>query len=419
MMTFEYAFSFHTKLLRGVCRSFRDVLDDRENVVWKNILEKHSKPMVQSRILWGKSVGVTALIVRESVVQNRCVSCRLWFNLKKNYLHDLLLCGRCSKKQVFRVVNLRKACFNYFLDYQVQKENHLLVKARKGRAFDVLLNDVRNMAFAKYPDGELQRKMNARFCKAFKTELRKQQEKEKRVREIGYKFCDILWQSPSRVDLVLRDQGVLKDLVQKFGSREHVFGDTFDRRVRAAMKCQVAAQHLYDYGAMLTYMRKLNLLDHRYEVTSGHRCNPYNIYRHHVNEGLHFYELSRLHADSKEELRSRAREVETYLLRNKINEKERKALAVAMCAEESMNYSPEDFNGFVLRQEGNPVHLARHKREQEFLHQNHLAWETNNFLVAGHDPGYAQKLGTCNVLHRTKGYPPMMRTCVINLSTTR
>lgn len=419
MLTFEYASSYHVQILRSVCSTFRNVLDDDESVVWHSILKKYSTPLVHNRVLWGDSVGSTALMVKESVLRNHCVSCRLWFGLRKNELHDLLLCERCSKKQVFRVVNLRKACTNYFLDYQVQKENNLLVTVRKGRSFQVLLNHVRAVALGTYPDGLLQKKMNERFCKTFKTELRKQREKEKRMREISYKFCDVLWKSPSRVDVVLRNQQVLQSLVRRYRSSQYVFGDSLDRKVRAVTKPQVVAKHLYDYAAMLTYMRKLNLLDDAYEVTQGHRCDPNNVFRHHVNAGLHFYELSRLHADSKQELAGRALQVETYLSLNALDSAQRSALAVAMCAEESVNFNQDDFREFVLRQQGNPVQVARRVREQNFLDHNHLAWEMNNFLALGCSPEEALRLGTANVLHRTKGYPPMMRSCIIDLSSSR
>ena len=419
ILTFEYASSYHVQTLRGVCTAFRQVLDDDESVVWNSMLNTYSTPLVHNRVLWSESVGTTALMVKESVLRHHCVSCRLWFSLRRNELHDLLLCERCGKKQVFRVVNLRKACSNYFLDYQVQKENNLLVKVRKGRSFQVLLNHVRAVALGTYPDGLLQEKMNARFCKAFNTELRKQREKEKRMREISHRFCDVLWESPARVDAGLRNQQVLHSLVRKYGSAECVYGDSMDRKVRASMKSKVVARRLYDYGAMLTYMRKLNLLDDAYEVTQGHRCHPRNIFRHHVNAGLHFYELSRLHADSKEELASRSLEVETYLSLNDLNSARRNGLAVAMCAEESINFIVDDFREFVLHQRGNPVQLARQARERIFLDQNHLAWEMNNFLALGHTPQEAERVGKINVLHRTKGYPPMMRSCVIDLFTSR
>lgn len=392
------------------------MLDDRKNSAWKSMIQEYCTPLVPNQILWGKSLGTTALMVRASVLQHCCISCRLWFNLKPNKLYDIILCGRCSKKNVFRVVSLKKACFNYFLDYGFQKENRNLVKTKVGRSFLVLLTHVRMVAFDKYPGGELVSKMNKRFARAFKTELKKQQEKEKRIRVISYKFIDVLWQTPLRVDPVLRNQATLTDMIQSFGSTEDVFGDALERKVRASTTVGTVAQHLYDYGAMLTYMRKLDLLDFKYDATGGHHCSPFNIYRHHVNEGLHFYEISRQHADARKELASRVLEVETYILRTPMTQPERKALSVAMCAEDSINYSAEDFERFVVGQWGNPAEISRHVREREFLHQNHLAWEINNFLVSGHDQDDAQQLGKWNVLHRTKGYPPMMRGCFINLT---
>lgn len=404
------------QVLRVVCPRFRELLDDRENLVWKSILKDYCTPLVQNRMLWGKSLGTTALMVKASVVGNSCLSCRLWFNLKVNKLYDIILCGRCSKKFIFRVVTLRKACFNYFLDYEFQKENNLLVKARKGRSYLVLFRHVRMMAEARYPGGELEQKMNNRFARSFKTELRKQREKEKRIRDISYKFCDILWETPSRVDPVLRNKEVLEDLVDGFGSRDEVFGDALEHRVRAYTKTAVVAKRLYDYAAMLTYMRKLDLLDFKYDVTVGHHCTPRNIFRHHVNDSLHFYELSREHVDAKNELSARLLEVETYLLRTPLDEPRRKSLAVAMCAEESINYVAQDFEGFVVGQKGNPVEISRRVREREFLQHNHLAWEMNSFLARGHDQETAQRLAEINVLHRTKGYPPMRRDCFIRLS---
>ena len=417
VLIFEFTAHPYLQNLRGVSRGFRDILDDRSNATWSSTMTKHCTPMVARRLLWGNSVGTTALMARASVVHQTCISCRLWFNLDRNEFYDLVVCRRCAKKTAFKVVNLNKACFNYFLDYKTQQENTELVKTRKGRSFLVLLAHVRRIASAKYPGGELQDKMNARFARAFKMELRQQQERGRRIQDISFKFIDVLWQTPSRVDMVLRDQEVLKDLVQHFGSRSDVFGDTMEKRIKAATPTKVVAQRLYDYAAMLTYMRKLGLLDFRYDVTDGHRCNPNYVYRHHVNEGLHFYELSRQHADDKIEISKRTKELETYLVRHSLTTPERRALAVALCAEEAINYSLGDFHGFVAYGEGNPVTVARRVRERDFLAQNHLALETSQFMAAGYNHEEAAALATKNVLHRTKGFPPMMRTCFIHLST--
>lgn len=415
--TLEYTRFPSLEVLRCVCRCFRDVLDDGENSAWKSIIERYSTPLVPNRILWGRSLGTTALMVRASVLEHSCISCRLWFNLKPHKLYDIVLCKRCSKKHVFQVVSLKKACFNYFLDYGFQKENHNLVKAKCGRSFLVLLTHVRMVAFQKYPNGELVSKMNKRFARGFQAELKKQREKEKRIRAISHKFIDVLWQTPLRVDTVLRNQETLTDMVQGFGSIQDVFGDALERKVRASISVGTVAQRLYDYGAMLTYMRKLDLIDFKYDATEGHHCKPNHIYRHHVNGGLHFYELTKQHADARKELRVRVLEVETYILRTNMTQEERTALSVAMCAEDSINYNAVDFQEFVIGRQGNPAEISRHVREREFLLQNHLAWEINHFLVQGHSQIAAERLGKSNVLHHTKGYPPMVRGCFINLST--
>lgn len=417
-LTFGYTRASSLQVLRTVCGSFREVLDDKENAVWKSMIKKYCTPLVRNGLSWGKSLGTTALMTKASVLGHSCISCRLWFNLKTNKLYDVLLCGRCSKKHMFRVVTLKKACFNYFLDYGVQKENKSLVTCKNGRSFLVLLNHIRAVAFRKYPDGELAKKINARFAKSFQIELKKQLEKEKRTRAICFKFCDVLYQTPSRVDVVLRSQPLLTDMVHSFGSTYDVYGDALDLKVTSNTKPRVAAQHLYDYAAMLTYMRKQNLLDHKYDVTAGHRCTPNNVYRHHVNEGLHFYELVNQHADARDELAVRQLEVETYLLRKAPTQAQRKSLSVAMCAEESINYVAQDFQSFVVGQKGNPVEISRQVREREFLNHNHLGWEISNFVQHGYDQETARQMATSNVLHRTKGYPPMKRICFINLSTS-
>ncbi|CAM9269604.1 unnamed protein product, partial [Sphacelaria rigidula] len=418
MCTFGFTAHPYLHVLRGVCRGFREVLDDRSNMVWKSIMTRHCN-LVVPRLLWGKSFGTTALMVRASKVQHTCVSCRLWFNLETNRFYDVLVCKRCSKKNVFKVVNLNRACFNFFLDYKVQKNNSLLVKEQKGRSFLVLLSHVRQVALEQHPNGELEKKTSARFSRAFRAELRKHEQRGRRIQDIYFKFVDILWQTPARVDSVLRDQVVLRDMVENLGSREDVFGDTLEKRVKAFTKTNVVAQRLYDYAAMLTYMRKLGLLDFRYDATPGHKCKPYYVFKHHLHDGLHFYELTRQHADGKNELSRRITDLNNYMLHkgNTLTISARKALAVAMCAEEAINYNPDDFEDFVLRQEGNPVEIARRVREKEFLNQNHLAWQTHHLVTtSGMDNEMAERMATKSVFHRTKGFPPMMRVCFIHLS---
>lgn len=416
MSTFEYTRPPSIQFLRLVCRRFRITLDNRNNVVWKDLLQTHSTPLVNKRLLFGNSLGTTALLVKASVVRDECVSCRLWFNLVRNPLYDLLVCKRCSKKANFRVVSLKKACMNYFLDYKAQTANESLVRFRKGNSLQVVWMHVRAIAFSEYPNGELDNKIGARFAKAYKTEIRRHGAKEKRIRDIAYSFLDVLWQSPARVDQILRNQELVKDLVYSFGSKEDVFGDVLEHRVRSAMKTTTVAKRLYDYAAMLTYMRKLQLLDFRYTVTAGHRCNPYNIYRHHVNEGLHFYEIARHHADAMEEFKGRILAVEVYMLKKDPTKLQRKSLAVAMCAENKVDYDAEFFKDFVENKRGNPAELSRKLREKQFLNQNHLAWERNNFLLRGYSLQAAEMLGEKNVLHRTKGYPAMMRFLTVQLS---
>lgn len=418
MSTFEYTRHSSIQALRGVCRRFKLTLDNKDNVVWKSLLEKYSTPLVGKRLLFGNSLGTTALMVKASVESHECISCRLWFNLVRNPLYDIVVCKRCSKKTNFRLVSLKQACMNYFLDYRAQRDDQSLVKFKKGNSLQVLWTHIRIIAFSKYPDGELEKKINARFAKKYKTELRRHDAKETRIIDIAFRFVDAVWQSPTRVDQVLRDQELVKDLVYTFGSKEDVFGDVLEHKVRSVTKTNTVAHRLYDYAAMLTYMRKLNLLDFRYGVTSGHRANPYHIYRHHVNEGLHFYEITRQHADAKNEFTDRILAVEVYMLRNTLTELQRKTLAVAMCAEDKIDYDPEFFKTFVQTKEGNPVGLSRQLREKKILDQNHLSWETNSFLVGGHNQDVAEMLAKKNVLHRTRGYPPMMRFLTVNLGSS-
>lgn len=401
------------KVLRCTCRSFRDVLDNK-NPDWQAVIDKYCTPLVP--LSWGKSLGTTALMVRSSALRNTCICCRLWFSIKVNKFYDVRICGVCSKKNLFRVVTLRKACFNYFLDYELQKQNAGLIKIKRGRSFSVLLSHIRIVAQEKYPDGLLETKINARFAKALKTEMKKQLEKEKRVQDLSLKFCDVLWLNPARVDAVLRDQAIVTGLITSFGSKNEVFGDLMERRVKASTSVSVAARNIYDYAAMLTYMRKLNLLDFRYGVTGGHRCHPNNIFRHHIHAGLHFYELAREHADARDELASRLVHVETYMLRKRPTQSERASLCIAMCAEDSVNYRAEDFECYVVGSKGNPVEISRQLRKRDFLHQNHLVSEINHFLHHGYDYEKAQRLAKQNVLYRTKGYPPMKRVCFINLT---
>lgn len=401
-------------VLRLVCRRFRQVLDDK-NIFDKMYVENCS-PLVP-RLLFGNSIGTTSLKICASKKEKCCISCGLWFNLKMNIFYDILLCDKCSRKYIFRVVTLRRACFNYFLDYEVQKENKSLVKVKHGRSFRTLLHHVRKIAVNKYPHGQLEEKMNERFARAYQTEINKQQQRERRIREISYKFCDVLWEAPSRVDSILHDQEALKDLVHRFGSLTDVFGDTLEHKVRSCTKTGGAAKRLYNYGAMLTFMRKLELLDHKYDITFGHRCVPTNIFRIHSTGGLHFYELSREHADARKEFMSRCHEVETYLVRmGHVDKPWRKSLSVAMCAEDSIDYVAQDFENFVNSQEGNPVEIARQVRERKFLYQNNLAWEINSFTSRGYDQEASRRMAVANVLHYTKGYPPMKRACYINLS---
>lgn len=416
----EYAPAHVLPYLRQLCVVVRDILDDEDNVAWKSIYEKYSKSTYGLRVLYGKSIGVSALMVRASGRQNACVCCRLWFNLERHRFFDVILCQRCVKNNVFRTISLRKACQYFFLNYRLQKENGMLLQIKKGRSQHVLYEHVRDTALKKYPNGELQDKITKRFERSLKTDIRKRDEKIKRIRDISEKYIDFLWESPSRIDPVLRDQEVLKDLVAKMGSSREVFGDTLDSLVKAYTKTTTVARRLFDYASMLTYMRKVNLLNFGYDISPDTRCHPHQIFRHHVNGGLHFYELCQQYADEMNQLLKRSTEVDMHILQNTLTSHHRETLAVALCAEEGVSYRVQDFYNFVATGEASgeqhPVAIARRIRRNEFLNQNHYQWELQSFVNMGtYSVETARKLAEKNVMQRTKGYPPMMRVCYINL----
>ena len=410
----EYVLPSHIYVLRDVCKDIRDVLD-KNNPVYEKIL---SHVIAPKKILYKNSIGTTALLIKSSWRQAFCLNCGCTTLLHINYYYGIFLCYECEKNNnFFFEVNLRASCVDYFLDYKTQKENVNLVKVKNGRGFKVLHKDLLEVAHTQYPNGELQTKLDLRYFRMLETNKRRYKSRERRIASVKTTFNYLVNCNISRIDPVLMDMVYLTSVVNMFGCRDKIFGDVYSLKITTKFTVSEVCHNLCDYSMMITYMKKKGLLDNHYNMNRfSIGTTPLYIYLKHMrSSGLHFYEMVNEYVESANEIEKRSDEVQRYLLTEKTKQ-QRKSLAVAMCVEDAVDYNHDDFEEFVEFGLGDPVYLARKKRARVFLNRNGFMDHLDRYLNAGYRTSEAYDLATKLVLDRTKGYPPMMRVCYINLS---
>lgn len=411
----EYTMYESIYSLRRISRNFRRVLDD-ENPLWNSIYDGYLKGSV--KLLYDNSIGTTALLAKASRNNMVCISCGTNFWLSINEFYGTILCRKCETLNTFVVVNLREACLEFFLDYKTQVDNEMLCKSRRGRSFKVLKHHVRSIATVMYPGRELEAKMNARFNRAYRTHIRRRESRSRRSNALIVEFEKVFRRNPYRMDACFRCYKYTRKIVDNHGSTSQVFGDVFSYKITTKFTPMEVGRRLYDYACMLSYMRKHDFLDLKYNTNLFVDSNPYYIFRKHTRGGLHFYETTREYVDARTEIRCRSSEVNAYI-KTGLNKKERRSLAIAICAEDSVYYCEQDFKFFVENSVGNPVYIARDKRKRVFLNANNHMFYVDQHMAGSYSGDDATEWATKMVLNRTDGYPPMMRTCYINLPTAK
>lgn len=414
----EYVQIQSIPLLRDTCGDFRRVLDS-PNRVWDSIIDQYTRLKKTGIILYRGSIGTTALMVKSSKIELVCTSCGSLSNLKMNKFYDLIVCSRCEHIGLFKTVNLREACTEFFLDYKQQQGNNSLCKIKYGRSFRILRKDVLRVANEEYPMGELQNKIQDRINRLWATRQRRFSARNKRINDMVQFFDRNARKNRARIDPIVQNMDMAIAMTNMYGCHSLVFGDVYNFKINTQTSSEEVSSRLCDYVMMITYMRKSGFLFDDYKCnfcSSG--TSPFYIFKKHLNGGLHFYEATREYVDSVEELRKRAKEVERYV-ELVDTPMQRKTLAIAICVEDSIDYVEEDFEDFVTMGIGNPVYITRNKREKVFLNRNNYMVYVNHMLNQGYTISDAEKYSTNRILHETNGYPPMKRVCYINLPTNR
>lgn len=409
----EYVMAPRIPILRDVCKGFRHVLDTK-SPRWEEILKTYA-PGGSVGLTWDGSKGTSALMVRASSKNGTCVSCRGTFLLEVNAFYDMLVCRNCQRWNVFKVVNLKLACKEFFLDYREQKDNRDLLKYSHGRSFRVLLGHVLRVARNKFPRGELDQRLYDRRQRIQKTNDRRVAALDDRMSDVSNRFEKLVAKAPARVDSVLRDEIFLREMVHSFGSTRMIYEDISSLKITTHATSTDVAHRLCAYASMLTHMKKINLLDNDY-IAQQMDTHPHYIFYKHLSGGLHYYELSQQYACASRELAQRVSDVDTHVTRNNLTSSERKSLSIAMCVEETMDYCHDEFRQFIDHNVGNPVQIARERRKRLFLNANNYTVYIDYYTTLGHHHSHVLEYAERAVLAQTKGYPPMTRGCVINLT---
>ena len=411
----EFVRMDHIPKLTDVSRRFRKILATTAKDHWEEIRTKNLFPNLL-KITCQNSVGTTALMLQASVQTSRCVQCMHHIS-RPHEFYGVRLCKQCQQLPHFLQSGLKKACKEYFLDGAEQLDNESLLKRKHGNSHVVLQHHVVRVATTNFSECVLQQKLEARKKRRRDVNSNRDmalQQRSKNVRR-GYEFQSRHFKQARIDETLLGEANIDKlfDLVIKNSCFDTVFGDIFSHKVETRTKDDFVVKELIDFACMLTYMRKMNLVDDSYTELGEPLVK--HVFKKYQN-GLHFYEYVSEYASTKNAYELRVREVEQYIISSKLDKDSRKALSISMCAEDNIEYDEPEFEFFVNFGVGNPAEIARSVRQKHFLNDNNFMVHVTTNLQMGFGYFDSLKKAKERVLNRTLGYPPMKYVCRINLT---
>ena len=411
---FEFVRMEQIPNLSNVSRRFRNILDGTAVHYWDQICKNNLFPNMV-KISCQNSIGTTALMLKASVQTGRCVQCMHQIS-RPHEFYGVRLCRRCHQLPQFLQSGLKKTCKEFFLNGADVNEG--LLKRKHGDSYMVLKHHVLKLAELFFPQGVLQQKLDARKKRRRDVICSRDMALQKRSTNVKREY-DFQSQQlrHARIDQTLRGEtniDKLFDLVIRNSCFDIVCGDIFSHRVDTASKDVFVVKNLVDFACMLTYMRKMNLVDDSYAVLGDQALVKYVFKKYQT--GLHFYEYINEYASTKHDYELRVREVDNYIASSKLDQDSRRALSISMCAEDGVEYNVSEFEFFVKFGVGNPAEIARSIRQKRFLNQNNFMVHVTNNLQIGLSYLESLKKAKERVLNQTLGYPPMMYVCRINLT---
>ena len=410
---FEFVPMDDIMTLHNISRYYRETLNESSRSHWENMRDDHLFSN-KLKLVCNNSIGTTALLIKASNKTCRCVQCLNYLS-KPHEFYGVRLCKACTNLELFVQRGLKSVCQEFFLDSNEQINNPNILKRKHGNAFMVLQHQVMNQASKHFTEGVLQKKLNDRKNRRLTVSYNRTEAVRRRMRNVKHEFDYLSRRKSARIDASLGGGDNLEriyGLLLGNSLYELVCGDIFNHKVDTYRRVGTVADHLIDFVCMLTYMKKLHLLNDSYSEFGEESLVKYIFKKH--QRGLHFYENVSEYALAIKEYEARVKEVQTFIDCNDLDASTRKALAVAMCAEDDVEFSESDFIFFIENGEGNPAEISRLLRQKSFLHQNDLMVHVSTNLQLGYGYWEAMRNAKNRVLNRTLGYPPMRYVCRIN-----
>ena len=408
--------------LKCVCKSFHSALGNND-ALWHDMYSRYVMPF-KDRVCWGKSAGSTVLMLRHSMKTRTCLSCGI--SEKSRYKHPFYfvrLCEDCTRRSPFRVESLRAMCDLFFLDRTQVKREKLVSTAKVGRAMLVLFDKVKKVAEDIYPDGLLKTKMDEREHKRLMQSIRKIESRRRRTEEEKLQFSLLVSQYSSRIDPLLRNEERVQEAARYFDAFSLLCGDFYEDKITSHITPKIYAKNQVEFAELLTFMKKLGLLDQDmtyYIRDPFNNINPKFIFRSHLRDGLHFYDQAHQYALAEQQLRTRVKQVHSFIDGNmetlRTSYAFRRQLCLSMCVEDGVDYCPVYFKDFMSSLIGDPCTQARRLRCFKFLEERGYREIVEMKLSYGFSMDAAMKSATRIVLDKVNGFPVMTRTCVIDLS---
>ena len=401
--------------LRDVCQHFREVLDESSRPHWEKMREENLFPNIcEKKLICKNSIGSTALIIKASTATCRCIQCFCYIT-RTHEFYGVRLCKSCKNLPLFVQRGLKSTCQEFFLKSTEQVNNPRLLKRKHGNSFMVLEHHVFQEALNNYSVEVLHKKLDARKRRRQLILNHRREAVNQRINIVKRDFDVKSRQKSIRIDARLGGKVNLDrvyDILINNSLYEMVCGDVFSNKVGCYRSPKVVSENLIDFVCMLTYMRKVNILDDSYSEFGEEPLVKYIFKRH--QKGLHFYEYVSEYAASISEYECRVREVQTFIDSTGMNEEDRKLLSVSMCAEDNIHYNESDFEFFIKYGEGNPAKISRAVRERVFLDANEFMIHVSTNIQMGYSYLESMQRARNRVLNRTLGFPPMRYVCRIN-----
>lgn len=382
------------------------VLDNHPK--WNEIAKK-AKPKPSNNIIMNNSLGLSALIIRNSLKKWTCISCGEHCDNPFHPFYGILVCKDCClMTDVFRTVGVKEACKLFFME----EEDTIGVPKHYKTSVNKIMTYWNAKICGERRNGVLGLKALVKKRDTRRLNLSRNRRKALDIRII--KLKNLVWnlatESFTRIDAELMDCTKMLKLMHRHRLGRIITGDIFQFKLKSKFSPEKAATRLFEFVCMLSFCRKNGIIyDNHYTPTLIHKdFQIYSVFLKHLQGGKHFYVSINEYVESLNVLERRALNIDSFIMKNKenLNEESRKEMVIKICVEEGIPMREEVFKYFIEEGIGNPVLIARSDRKMGFLIDRGLYDEITYYRNGLHmSQENAEMEARLSILRQFGGFP--------------